>query len=331
MTLNKINCWEYMKCGREPGGQKACELGICPAAIDASFDGLNLGKNAGRTCWLVAGTFCNEEAQGAFVKKQKSCKDCTFYRQVHAEEEMADLKIGTINIVALTHTGLVLKSNEDRYFIKKLADDSILLAVADGLGGEVAGDYAAEIMISRLAGINRIDSGNEIEKLALLSREADLAIADIKEEDPNLEGMGTTLVCVLLRNGVAYWSHVGDSRLYLLRDKQLLQITEDQTLARFLLKEGEITSEQVLTHYSRHVMDQCIGCGYCEPETGQFSVREKDLLILATDGAHQKVTTETLLSFLSGKTDIETKARSLVDAALEAGGKDNITLVVAQI
>jgi len=269
MTLNKINCWEYM--------------------------------------------------------------NCAFYKQVHAEDGMTDLKIGTINIVALTHIGLVRKSNEDRYFIKKLADDSILLAVADGLGGEVAGDYAAEIMISKLAGINRIDNGSEIEQLALIAQETDLTITDKKEADPDLEGMATTLVCVLLRNGVAYWVHVGDSRLYFLRGKQLSQITEDQTLARFLLKEGEITPEEAPTHYSRHVMDQCIGCGYCKPETGQLAIREKDLLIQTTDGLHRKVTAGSIVSFLSGKADIETKARSLVDAALEAGGEDNITLVVAQI
>ncbi len=64
MTRKKLNCWEYMKCGREPGGEKADELGICPAAADSSFDGLNRGKNAGRICWAVAGTFCSGETQG---------------------------------------------------------------------------------------------------------------------------------------------------------------------------------------------------------------------------------------------------------------------------
>jgi len=320
-----------MKCGREPGGLKASKSGTCPAATDATFDGFNLGEKAGRTCWLVAGTFCNEEAQGTFVKKQSSCKDCVFYRQVHAEEGMTDLNIDAADIVALTHIGLVSTSNEDRYFIKQLSDGSILLAVADGLGGEVAGDYAAEIMISRLAGINRIDNGCEMQQLALLARETDLAVTDKKEKDPDLEGMATTLVCVLLRDKVAYWVHVGDSRLYLLRDNRLTQITEDQTLARFLLEEGEITPDQAPAHYSRHIMDQYIGCGYCEPETGKLAVEEKDLLILTTDGVHRKVPPETLTPFLSGKTDLETKARFVVDTALEADGNDNITLVIARI
>ncbi|MBW1867428.1 MAG: hypothetical protein JRI38_06770, partial [Deltaproteobacteria bacterium] len=86
-------------------------MGTCPAATDSTFDGFNLGEKAGRTCWLVAGTFCNEEAQGTFVKKQRSCKDCSFYRQVHAEEGMTDLNIDAADIVALTHIGLVCTSN----------------------------------------------------------------------------------------------------------------------------------------------------------------------------------------------------------------------------
>ena len=68
-----------MKCGREPGGKKADELGVCPAAGDSSFDGLNRGKNAGRICWAVAGTFCGGEVQGSFADKRKSCMRCDFF------------------------------------------------------------------------------------------------------------------------------------------------------------------------------------------------------------------------------------------------------------
>jgi len=79
-----------MKCGREPGGHKADQSGICPAAADASFDGINSGVCAGRICWAVAGTFCNGKIQGTFAEKRKSCTACEFYRRVQAEEEKAD-------------------------------------------------------------------------------------------------------------------------------------------------------------------------------------------------------------------------------------------------
>lgn len=82
----KENCWEFKKCGREPGGEKVKEMGICPGATDTSADGLNDGKNAGRICWAVAGTFCGGVVQGTFAQKQVSCMSCDFYKKVKEEE-----------------------------------------------------------------------------------------------------------------------------------------------------------------------------------------------------------------------------------------------------
>jgi protein phosphatase len=230
----------------------------------------------------------------------------------------------------ITHIGLVRKSNEDRYLIKKLKDKSVLVAVADGLGVEVAGDYAAEILREKLADLNHISKKNEQPELDRLARVIDHTIYTEGQENNTLEGMGSTLVGVLLRDRIAYWVHVGDSRLYLLRNGTLTQVTEDQTLARFLLEEGEITAEQMPTHYSRHVMDQCLGCGFVEPETGRLDFLAGDLLVLSTDGLHREIPENTLKSILNMDTNLEIKARALVEAALGAGGKDNITVVMAQ-
>ena len=330
MTEKRINCWEFMKCGREPGGKKARRLGICPAAVDTTFNGFNEGTNAGRLCWLVAGTFCDGKVQGTFAEKCISCKQCKFYRTVHSEKETTDQSDASFKIFAATHIGWVRKANEDRYFIKKLDDGAILVAVADGLGGVPAGDEAAESVRGRLAGIHQITNGEEERQLSALVREADLAVFNEAESDPDLVGMGTTLVCALLRDGFVHWVHVGDSRMYVLRDQRLLKITEDQTFARFLLEEGEITPQQAPTHYSRNVLDQTVGCGICEPETGRLEFKKGDLLILSTDGLHKKIAAETIISLLVAETDLETKAKSLVEAALDSGGKDNITLVIAE-
>jgi len=319
-----------MKCGREPGGKEARKLGICPAAIETNFNGFNEGINAGRLCWLVAGTFCGGMVQGSFADKCVSCKQCNFYQTIHREKGTTAQSVYAFKIFAATHIGWVRKANEDRYFIKKLSDGAILLAVADGLGGEAAGDYAAEIIRSRLAGIDQITKGEEEQQLLALVKEADLAMYYEAENDPDLRGMGTTLVCALLREGFVHWVHVGDSRLYVLHDRQLTKITEDQTFARFLVEEGEITPEQVPTHYSRHVLDQTVGCGICEPETGRLEFSKGDLLILTTDGLHKIIATEIIISVLLDKTDLEIKAKSLVEAALDSGGKDNITIVIAE-
>jgi hypothetical protein len=80
------NCWTYYDCGRQPGGDKASELGICPATTDVKLDGLNNGKNGGRICWAVSGTFCGGEAQGTNAQKLPSCISCDFFRLVHIEE-----------------------------------------------------------------------------------------------------------------------------------------------------------------------------------------------------------------------------------------------------
>lgn len=86
MPLRAKNCWEVMSCGREPNGSRVAELGVCPAATHREADGLNRGRNAGRICWAVSGTFCGGEVQGTFAEKQLSCLNCRFLKQVEAEE-----------------------------------------------------------------------------------------------------------------------------------------------------------------------------------------------------------------------------------------------------
>jgi hypothetical protein len=84
--MSKLNCWEIKKCGREPNGAKNQELGVCPTTIDSSCDGVNNGRNAGRICWTVAGTFCGGKVQGTFAQKQVSCMSCDVFKRVKEEE-----------------------------------------------------------------------------------------------------------------------------------------------------------------------------------------------------------------------------------------------------
>lgn len=89
MPTIRRNCWDVKNCGRTPGGLKAAELGICPAVTDTSCSGVNAGKNGGRICWAVTGTFCGGKVQGTFAQKQLSCMNCEFYHQVKQEEGSA--------------------------------------------------------------------------------------------------------------------------------------------------------------------------------------------------------------------------------------------------
>jgi len=84
--MEALNCWEVMNCGREPGGRNTADTGACPAAVNARMDGVHRGKNAGRVCWIVAGTMCGGEPSGTFASKLKDCRDCDFYHLVKKQE-----------------------------------------------------------------------------------------------------------------------------------------------------------------------------------------------------------------------------------------------------
>ena len=100
MTIEMLNCWEYKKCGRQPGGKKSGELGVCPGASDTSFSGINRGKNGGRICWAIAGTFCGGRVQGSFAQKRRSCLECDFYKRVQQEEGMNNRKTKFLKFVS---------------------------------------------------------------------------------------------------------------------------------------------------------------------------------------------------------------------------------------
>ncbi len=84
--MARENCWEHKKCGREPGGAKVADLGVCPAAVEVRTDGMNGGDKGGRVCWALAGTLCGGKVQGTFAAKLTACMECTFYKQVAREE-----------------------------------------------------------------------------------------------------------------------------------------------------------------------------------------------------------------------------------------------------
>jgi hypothetical protein len=84
--MKKLNCWEFKKCGREPGGAKAEELGVCPAAVEDKYQGVNKGKNSGRACWLVPGTLCDIKMKGKRLKKQWECSQCMVFQVIREEE-----------------------------------------------------------------------------------------------------------------------------------------------------------------------------------------------------------------------------------------------------
>jgi len=232
---------------------------------------------------------------------------------------------------AMKHRGLVKEDNQDLFFVKEFDDGCILMAVADGLGGMVGGKRAAETAKECLYNFNPECQAVEAH-IEELMQEANRRIMETVEKEPDLEGMGTTLTAACVRNETVCWAHVGDSRLYLFRGDELRQITEDDTMAGFLFSEGELTKEEARIHPGNKLVFQCIGgSGEFEADTGNFKVQAGDLLLFSTDGLHDEVPEEEIVSTLRSDKNLEEKMDALLSAALASGGKDNIAVVVVEV
>lgn len=138
-----LNCWEFQKCGRQPGGEHAHELGVCPAALETKCDRANHGANGGRVCWLVSGTRCGGEVQGTFAQKLASCANCSFYQQVR-EEEGPNCEQESELLMTLTDPAQIVRSYEElRSLYAKLKEAQAQLVHARKL--EALGQFAEGI------------------------------------------------------------------------------------------------------------------------------------------------------------------------------------------
>lgn len=228
-----------------------------------------------------------------------------------------------------TDVGLVRKGNEDNFAVF-----DTVYAVADGMGGEAAGEVASQMLVDTvqqaLYGREHIDAGAM--QSAILA--ANDAIRDYVREHPGCEGMGTTATMLHVDEGrgKAYWAHVGDSRLYLLRQGsgQLEQLTQDHSYVEDLVREGTITREEAKNHPQRNMLTRAVGAmENLVVDTGELAVTNGDTLLLATDGLMKHMTDEEIARQLcQGKDD---PAHSLVEQALNAGGRDNVTVVVVSL
>jgi protein phosphatase len=143
--------------------------------------------------------------------------------------------------------------------------------------------------------------------------------------------MGTTLTAAFIKSGTVYWAHAGDSRLYLWRGGILTQITADDTPAAFLVGEGKLTNDEARLHPARHGLFECLGRGVLELQSGEFAVRQGDLLLLTSDGLHGEISEDVIRSILKFDLDLDGRVGQLINKAKEAGGSDNITAIGIEI
>jgi serine/threonine protein phosphatase PrpC len=224
--------------------------------------------------------------------------------------------------------GLLREGNEDSAYA-----GPHLLAVADGMGGHAAGEVASAATITTIAPLDAEDPGpNLVGALADAVATTNLRLQELIISDPAIEGMGTTLTALLWSRGYAALCHIGDSRAYLLRDGQFIQITHDHTLVQSLVDEGKITEDDVATHPHRSLLLRALdGRTIAEPDLTPLETFPGDRYLLCSDGLSGVVTEQTLHQTLASVGDPDKAALRLVDLAIKGGGPDNITCIVADV
>ena len=224
--------------------------------------------------------------------------------------------------------GLLREGNEDSAYA-----GPHLLAVADGMGGHAAGEVASAATITTIAPLDADDPGLDlVGALADAVATANLRLQELIISDPAIEGMGTTLTALLWSDGYAALCHIGDSRAYLLRDGQFIQITHDHTLVQSLVDEGKITEDDVATHPHRSLLLRALdGRTIAEPDLSPLETMPGDRFLLCSDGLSGVVTEQTLHQTLGSVRDPDKAALQLVELAIKGGGPDNITCIVADV
>src|SRR6202167_3116181 len=225
-----------------------------------------------------------------------------------------------------TDTGRQRRANED-----SLLTRSPLFVVADGMGGAQAGEVASRIAVESFK--HGLDDTSEPElALSALASEANSRIHELSHSNAEQAGMGTTLTAVYVGAQEVAIAHVGDSRAYCLRDGELLRLTDDHSLVGELIRQGRLTPEEAVEHPQRSVITRALGP---EPEveidTRSYRARDGDVYLLCSDGLTTMVPDALLAEILLAHSQLRDAGEALIAAANEAGGRDNITVVLLRL
>mgnify|MGYP002777057668 CR=1 FL=1 len=232
----------------------------------------------------------------------------------------------------LTDVGLLRTVNQDDYY---LDPDGRFFIVADGMGGHAGGQEASRIATEAIR--DYLETHWEFDEPSSVILEqaflaANRSILVDQRTHPERSDMGTTAVVVIFRDADPLCAHIGDSRLYRLRGAKLEQITEDHTWVALAMRMGEITPDQARSHPWRHVLAQCLGREELRQiDMQSFQVQSGDRLLLCSDGLTEELSDQIIASHLKSIRACEKAAESLVGAAKDHGGRDNITVVVVMV
>jgi protein phosphatase len=225
-----------------------------------------------------------------------------------------------------TDTGRQRRANEDSLLAR-----SPLFVVADGMGGAQAGEVASRIAVESFR--HGLDDASQPESaLATLALAANSRIHELSHSNAEHAGMGTTLTAVYVGDDEVAIAHVGDSRAYCLRDGELLRLTDDHSLVDELMRQGRLTPEEAVEHPQRSVITRALGPeGTVEVDTRTFRARPGDVYLLCSDGLTTMLAEEEIADVLRSHPRLRDAGEALIAAANEAGGRDNITVVLVRL
>ena len=235
---------------------------------------------------------------------------------------------------SITDIGKRRKLNQDYVYTSELPVGHLanLFLVADGMGGHNAGDYASRYTIETIVDeISRSDDESTVFVLEKAIKRANELIRKKSEEETELSGMGTTVVAATIENDKLCVANVGDSRLYIINNREIRQITRDHSLVEEMVRMGGLKREMARNHPDKNIITRAIGA-LDDVDVDFFEVRlnKGDTILMCSDGLSNMIEDEEIRMIMQGQRDIVEKAESLVKAANNNGGKDNIAVVLVE-
>jgi len=239
----------------------------------------------------------------------------------------------TLTFFGMTNPGHVRPENEDAWFADP---EQGLFLVSDGIGGQSAGALASKIVVEvlpqmvrqRMQGWRKTAAIKAANNLKGILCELSGQVRQRTEGQLGLDGMGATVVLALIRGARALIAHMGDSRLYLFRKKRLKQLTRDHTVARLLVESGDISKKEALTHPTSSQLSRFVGMGGEPlPEARCIALEPGDRFLLCSDGLTRMVNDEAIQLLLRRTSNPRAACESLIAAANDSGGKDNVTVI----
>ena len=232
---------------------------------------------------------------------------------------------------SITDVGMVRQVNQDYVFTtdNPIGPLSNLFVVADGMGGHQAGDYASKFTVEVLKReISQSDEEDHEKLLVSAIKVANRELIKTADSDPNLKGMGTTIVASTIQNQMMYFANVGDSRLYLI-NQGIMQLSKDHSLVEEMVRLGGIKPEEAKTHPDKNIITRAIGAKEkVQVDFYEHRLKKGDIILMCTDGLSNMVEDDEIFHIVQGGRDIVESATSLVEAAKENGGTDNIGVVL---